>query len=187
MSCSMKPPPPSPCLLVIFPGARLKAYFLPPHPPPPRIPHLPQNTQEMMLKVFDGNKMLKGARNWCLVQERHLVPGSAANDGALLFQVSGHSGHWTPTVSASSSPSPSPSLSLLSLPHHCLLGPCLTTAAARGEVGESGTAARRGGYHGARTGRRGRCFLRQQTQAGEWSGREVGWGRGGGGSSLLAF
>ena len=43
----------------------------------------------MMLKVFDGNKMLKGARNWCLVQERHLVPGSAANDGALLFQVSG--------------------------------------------------------------------------------------------------
>ena len=164
-----------------------KGLLPPPPPPPPRIPHLPQNTQEMMLKVFDGNKMLKGARNWCLVQERHLVPGSAANDGALLFQVSGHSGHWTPTVSASSSPSPSPSLSLLSLPHHCLLGPCLTTAAARGEVGESGTAARRGGHHGARTGRRGGCFLRQQTQAGEWSGREDGWGRGGGGSSLLAF
>ena len=41
----------------------------------------------MMIKAFDGNKILKGSRNWCLVQERHLVPGSPLNDGALLFQV----------------------------------------------------------------------------------------------------
>lgn len=50
-----------------------------------------QHTQEMMIKAFDGNKLLKGSRNWCLVQERHFVAGSPLNDGSLLFQVSGGS------------------------------------------------------------------------------------------------
>ena len=40
-----------------------------------------------MIKAFDRNKLLKDSRNWCLVQERHLMAGSASNDGALIFQV----------------------------------------------------------------------------------------------------
>ena len=50
-----------------------------------------------------------------------LVPGSAANDGALLFQVSGHSAPQdTHTASASSAPLTFPSLGFLPLPLHCL-------------------------------------------------------------------
>lgn len=52
-------------------------------------PTLTQNTQEMLVRAFDKNQLLKGSRNWCMVEEKPLVAGSVIHDGAITFQVKG--------------------------------------------------------------------------------------------------
>ncbi|GAX72780.1 hypothetical protein CEUSTIGMA_g236.t1 [Chlamydomonas eustigma] len=48
---------------------------------------LDQDTQELLIKGFDRNSLLKEARNWCVVEGQPLVPGSALNSGSLTFQI----------------------------------------------------------------------------------------------------
>ena len=51
---------------------------------------LDETTQEMMVRGFEGNRMFKAARNWCLVEERQpLISGAAmaGSHGSLIFQL----------------------------------------------------------------------------------------------------